>query len=695
MRFGSRGALFGLLSLAGVLAPAAGLAYLGASSYRADRGLVANKLREHSRAARTVAGAVEQEVRSALSAAAALFGGAPGAAPLPLAVQELRGRHPLAERPFRVEPDGRVRYAVPNPLAPEPAEPLEGDGFLPRARYCPSRESDGCARSLDQARRRERALCKDVPRAECRPNPRALAEVRRAYAGLRGWDDTGPVALLALARVHRLAGEGALAIAAYRELAQRFGARPDQVDVAYGLLAAVGEVLTRGEGRPILELYRQLVSGQFRAPPAALLAIAELLRRELVAHRLDDAEQRAVAALDGRVALARAHARAVAELEIEADNMVRTAVKDARSRPASQRADETLAYVRAGDGVVGIVIDEAMLTHIAQNMALPLNEPEPTTRAVVERVGAESSPRQRTLATAGFGTMLPHLTLRLVNDSARPDPLDEIVRERGRRHMVLTAGLIALLLAGVWATVRSAARERELARLKSDFVSTVSHELKTPLTSIRMFAEMLREGVAGGDREREGRYHSIIVRESERLGLLISNLLDYSQIERGTRRYVSEPQLAADVARDAVDTFLRLREGEQTRVELSVADGADTARVNVDRAVVVQSLLNLLANAAKYAGREHPIDTAVERRDGGWIAISVRDRGPGIPRKEQTAIFKEFYRAPQAYSSGVEGTGLGLALVKRHVEALGGRVELQSALGRGSTFTILLLEGES
>ena len=154
--------------------------------------------------------------------------------------------------------------------------------------------------------------------------------------------------------------------------------------------------------------------------------------------------------------------------------------------------------------------------------------------------------------------------------------------------------LVALLLLGVWATVRSAARERELARLKSDFVSTVSHELKTPLTSIRMFGEMLQQNVAGGAREREAHYQEIIVRESERLGLLIANVLDYSQIERGTRRYTLEEQSAADVAEEAVETFQRLREGEQRDVVFEVDPKAARARVNVDSAVVVQSMLNLL-----------------------------------------------------------------------------------------------------
>jgi signal transduction histidine kinase len=285
--------------------------------------------------------------------------------------------------------------------------------------------------------------------------------------------------------------------------------------------------------------------------------------------------------------------------------------------------------------------------------------------------------------------MLPHLTLSLVIDSSLPDPLDEIVKLRGQKHMLVTGGLMVLLMIGLIATIRGAARERELARLKSEFVSTVSHELKTPLTSIRMFAEMLQQGVAGTDREREARYQEIIVKESERLGLLIANLLDYSQIERGTRRYARRNESLAEIAREAVETFRRLREGEHQLVSLELSDGAESLSVWADREVIVQSILNLLSNAAKY-GAGKPISVAVRPRGDDLAMVSVKDEGPGIPAAEHDKIFREFYRTPSAYKTQIEGTGLGLALVKRHVEAHGGQVELVSHEGVGSTFSVVV-----
>jgi signal transduction histidine kinase len=199
--------------------------------------------------------------------------------------------------------------------------------------------------------------------------------------------------------------------------------------------------------------------------------------------------------------------------------------------------------------------------------------------------------------------------------------------------------------------------------------------------------------VAQGDPAKMARYHGVIVQESQRLGLLIANLLDYAQIERGTRRYTHTRENVGKLARDAVSTHETLQNPDTDRrnpIEVEVSEEAMTADVLVDRDVVVQALLNLLANAAKYgASGDTPIEVKVEAEELA-VSIAVRDHGPGIPAHEQARIFREFYRAPEAYRSGVEGTGLGLALVKRHIEALGGTVDVQSTLGEGATFTIRL-----
>ncbi len=674
---GSRRALWGALSIAAVLLPAAGIAYLGAVSYRADRSLVAAKLDEQFRAAQAIAAAVERELEAALTAVDGVL--EPGIRPSPAALAALRDSHPLAASPFRIGGDGRLQFPFADALRLSPAR----EPFLSRApRSCPERGFDRCVRELVASRRRAAQLV-EARRAELAGRP-----VRAAYQALARFDDTGPEALLGLARLARRRGDAELATARYRELDRRFGARNDEDGVDYALLAAWGTAQTLATSEAQLALYQQLVERQFRAPAAALALIAETLRVALAAAPLPQAQRQRIAALDARLAAARREARFAATLAAELDELARSAVAEARGRSAGT-ANRSLVYRRdEAGGVVGVVVDREMLEAAAARANVRMAELGRGARAIAQRIGEPViRGATRTLASASFGPVLPHLSLVLVNDRIQPDPLDAIAAARGRRHLVLTGALAALLIIGLIATIRGAARQRELARLKSDFVSTVSHELKTPLTSIRMFGEMLQQGMAGADQTRQARYHDIIVKESERLGLLIANLLDYAQLERGMRGYSARRERLADLASDAVETFRRFG-GEDTLIEVQIAPEARDAEVLVDREVLVQSLLNLLANASKY-GLGAPIGVEVQRRDGAGV-VAVTDRGPGIPAAEHERIFREFYRAPAARSSGVEGTGLGLALVKRHVEAQGGIVELSSAMGRGSTFAIVL-----
>jgi signal transduction histidine kinase len=485
----------------------------------------------------------------------------------------------------------------------------------------------------------------------------------------------------------------------YREIERRFPDRVDAEGMPYALLSAVGLAEVTGDATPLVGSLRRVVSGELELPRAARAFWIQHLRADLRGRRLDADDARALQALDRQIASAREAEQLAAQLAEDIGPLARTAEAEARGRPSFGVAERSLVARRlAGGVVVGLALDRRALAAVAQR-AVPARERENGTRAVVLPVGqAADAASDRSLAGASLGPLLPHLNLVLVQDRSRPDPIAEVVRARGRRHLALTGGLVAVLVLGLVATIRGAARERELARLKSDFVSTVSHELKTPLTSIRMFAEMLQQGVAGEDRERERRYHEIIVKESERLGLLIANLLDYAQIERGTRRYTRKVEPVGSLAREAVTTFARLREGEGHAVALDIATADDAVGVLVDREVTVQALLNLLSNAVKYgraagagvdAGADAAVALSVGTRADGRVAMAVRDSGPGIPRAEQERVFREFYRAPAAYSAGVEGTGLGLALVKRHVEAQGGAIELESEPGQGATFTIL------
>jgi two-component system phosphate regulon sensor histidine kinase PhoR len=243
--------------------------------------------------------------------------------------------------------------------------------------------------------------------------------------------------------------------------------------------------------------------------------------------------------------------------------------------------------------------------------------------------------------------------------------------------------IIAVGLAIVWLTVIA---ERRTSRLRSDFIANVSHELKTPLSLIRMFGELLATGKHKGDSSpRE--YAEIITREAERLSHLIDNVLDFARIERGKSSYdFAEGQLD-DVIERALDVCRYRVEKEKMRLRTEIEPGLPAIRMDENAMTLV--LLNLIDNAVKYAPDGKEVDVRLGRTPGG-VTLSVSDRGPGIPLDEQPRIFERFYRARTARERNVRGSGIGLALVKHIVEAHGGRVTVVSQPGQGALFTVVL-----
>jgi signal transduction histidine kinase len=250
-------------------------------------------------------------------------------------------------------------------------------------------------------------------------------------------------------------------------------------------------------------------------------------------------------------------------------------------------------------------------------------------------------------------------------------------------------GAVALTLGvaffGAYFFWRDTQRDLRLAELRSQFVSSVSHELKTPLTAIRMFAETLRMGrTPPGTRDE---YLDTIVNESERLTRLLNNVLDFSRIEQERRKYRLEPHALAPIVRSAARTLRYPLEQQGFVLNVAVEDEAIAARCDPD--AIEQAILNLLGNAMKYSGDHRSIDLRLTR-SGEQALIAVGDQGIGIPVAEQPRIFENFYRGANANHQCVAGTGLGLTIVQHTVQAHGGTITVQSVPGEGSTFTIRL-----
>ena len=251
----------------------------------------------------------------------------------------------------------------------------------------------------------------------------------------------------------------------------------------------------------------------------------------------------------------------------------------------------------------------------------------------------------------------------------------------------LSAALAAVLLGGLVLALRTASREMKLSQMKNEFVSNVSHELRTPLASIRVFGEFLRMGRFDGP-EKAREYGDYIETESRRLTQLINNILDFASIESGRKTYRFERCDVREVVCETLKTFgVRLRQNGFN----VIVEGADTPLppARIDTGAIAQSISNLLDNAVKYSNGNKDITVSLER-EGGFIVISVRDQGIGIPRDEQKKIFDRFHRISTGLVHDVKGSGLGLAIVRHIVEAHRGKVTVESRPGEGSTFSIHL-----
>jgi signal transduction histidine kinase len=246
-----------------------------------------------------------------------------------------------------------------------------------------------------------------------------------------------------------------------------------------------------------------------------------------------------------------------------------------------------------------------------------------------------------------------------------------------------TLVLLALTLAGLVFSYRAVAREVEVARLKSDFVAAVSHEFRSPLTSILALLERLQSGRVR-DEETSRRYHGVIRQEVERLSALVSNLLDFSRLQKGKHEFNREPSDLVELIDATVESFRNLGHGDRVRVDAL----EPSAMVSIDRGAVGRCIQNLIDNALKYSPKDAPVMVR-SGRDNGSFFIEVADRGPGIPVSEQRKIFEEFYRARTTDAHNVKGAGLGLALVKRIMEGHGGEVTVRSQLGAGSAFRLV------
>lgn len=325
---------------------------------------------------------------------------------------------------------------------------------------------------------------------------------------------------------------------------------------------------------------------------------------------------------------------------------------------------------------------------------------EPALRQEIAVAVLDDSAKPVALSSAGFATNWKHPMASTEIGEALPHwelavyLLDPGKLTRSAQVLKVTLGLLitVLLLSigiGSYLIVSDLKRQLTLARQKTDFVSNVSHELKTPLTSIRMFAELLAEGRVADPGKRQA-YLNIITAESSRLTRLINNVLDFSRLERGEKKYDMRPLDLVALLRETAEHYRPHLEAAGFTLDCEFPP--TTVQVNGDRDALAQVTVNLLSNAEKYSGSEKQIclKLLVRPEPLSHAEVQVLDRGPGVPRNCEERIFEKFYRAHDSLSSGIQGSGLGLTLARQIARAHGGEVAYLSREGGGSCFVLRL-----
>lgn len=264
------------------------------------------------------------------------------------------------------------------------------------------------------------------------------------------------------------------------------------------------------------------------------------------------------------------------------------------------------------------------------------------------------------------------------------NPLETISSQSLIIYYILLGAVIILIAFGIVFILRDISREERISVMKSEFIANVSHEIKTPIATIRTLAENLNEGWVTG-KEKQEEYFHLIEREAERLTHLVENILDFSRIERAKKTYRMETTSIGETTKKAIERFRLLVDGHGVIINENIE--SDLPSFMIDSEAYEQVLMNLLDNAVKYSRDDKLIEVSA-RHQNDSIVIEVTDRGIGISKKDCEKIFEKFFRSYMPDERKIPGSGIGLTLVKEIIVAHGGTIEVESEIGKGSTFRL-------
>jgi len=541
-------------------------------------------------------------------------------------------------------------------------------------------------------------------------------ELYRLALNMSLTDNTKADLLMCLARVYARKGEPIRALETYDLVATRYGNSRLPGGLPGGLVARLEFVKlthrignsTEAGGR-LNELYEELLSSswslnrsQFRFVRSSIESLVAELDKSM--RLVDSSSYRTIDALDRKADslvirtdyLLAVKAGAISTLLDSTDMSIDGAARCVAL--VAKGYDERALIVVAGaaedrlDGnvAVGAIIDQTELAAtvlprlidsmtLGNNVALMIKSENHATI-----YGVSPPEESRLTVSASFEGRFPPWTIELYQ--VDPHFFESLISGRQSFYIYALISVMLAMIFGTIMTTRMMSRELELARMKSDFVSTVSHEFRSPLTSIRQLSEMLQAGRVPSE-ERRKHYYDVILEQSERLSLLVSNILDLARIDE--QRFDLEYD-QVDIKQLLNTIVVRTRQqGGDDEISIALNIDDELPLVPVDPGAITHIMTNLIDNAVKYSSKSPEVSIAAQA-DGQDIVISVSDHGIGIAKGETEKIFDRFYRVGDEFTRKVKGSGLGLALVRELVHAHGGTIKLVSEPHRGSTFTIRL-----
>ena len=698
-----------LLFFLGIAVPSFLLGYLAFRGVQNDQALVERERQNRQRQITELiadsldAGIarIEQSLDRAISALQA---------PRPFEVDpgldSLRLEEPLIRAVFFLERSGTVRFVgrpllfsenAGNASLVSPPKPSQASAALQAARILELRDKD---------------------------DSQALAAYGRVYAGASE-DRISAEALNAIARIQARSGSYPEAEESYRKLRRELGSVPTGNGTPFGVAAQLelGSVLlASGDSvaatRALMDLMGNLLGGEWALTESQFdffvlrtrETLDELLSREEVTPSIEavrdslailakeEAEKRAATEVllafqetAGDEMLARLASRPdMAGASEEGGGNLRMTLEAGRySHPVSVQRPVTRGGSEA-PGWWGILFDpERLRTDLLGSVIRQETGPEAVEWLVKDRTGEAvlaslASPRGSPTITATLANGILPYSLELYQPT--PHLVETLLTSRRGVYFYSFLLLTGILVFGLTLTIRSVTDQLELARLKSDFVSTISHEFKSPLTAIRHMTEiLLSDRVPSEDRRK--RYYQVMLEQSERLSLLIENVLDLSRMDEGRHKLELEEVNVGDLLREVVEAVDHRVHPGGFSIRTEIEDPSPT--IPLDAEAITQATTNLIDNAVKYSGESREVVVhAFSENDR--FNITVEDFGIGLRAGDAERVFERFYRGGDELTRSVKGTGLGLTLVKRIAEAHGGSVVVESEPGRGSRFTIRL-----